>query len=72
VLAEGEVPVSLPLRWQIGGAGLSIGRDRGFPVCDDYSPPFPFSATLRRVTLEIPGRAPRDGRREVATALRHE
>ncbi len=72
VLAEGEIPVSLPMRWQIGGAGLLIGRDRGFPVCDDYTPPFPFSGTLRRVLLEIAGRPRRDAEREVATALRHE
>ena len=42
-LAELELARDLPFRWQIGGAGLSIGRDRGFPVCDDYTPPFPFT-----------------------------
>ena len=72
VLAEGEVPVNLPMRWQIGGAGLMIGRDRGFPVCDDYTPPFPFSGALRSVRVEIAGRPRRDAQREVATALRHE
>ena len=72
VLAEGEIPVNLPLRWQIGGAGLLVGRDRGFPVCDDYTPPFPFTGKLERVVLEVAGRPPRDAQREVATALRHE
>jgi arylsulfatase len=72
VLAEGEIPVNLPMRWQIGGAGLLVGRDRGFPVSDEYAPPFPFNAKLRRVVLEVAGRPPRDARREVATALRHE
>ena len=40
-LAELELARDLPFRWQIGGAGLCVGHDRGFPVCDDYEPPFP-------------------------------
>jgi len=72
VLAEAEIPVNLPLRWQIGGAGLLVGRDRGFPVCDDYKPPFPFDAKLVRVVVEVAGRPPRDAAREIATALKHE
>jgi len=70
--AEAPVQRELPLRWQIGAAGLLVGRDRGFPVSDDYAPPFPFTGVLQRVVLEIAGRPPRDGRREVARALRHE
>ncbi len=72
VVAEGRLPVNLPFRWQIGGAGLLIGRDRGFPVCDDYEPPFPFTGTLNEVVLEIPSLERRVPRDEVATALRHE
>jgi hypothetical protein len=53
-----ELPHDLPFRWQIGGAGLHIGVDRGFPVCDDYEPPFPFTGA----------RAAAD----VGQALRHE
>jgi arylsulfatase A-like enzyme len=34
------------------GAGMLIGRDRGLALCDDYQPPFPFTATLHRVTIE--------------------
>jgi hypothetical protein len=70
--AEAKVTRELPLRWQIGAAGLVVGRDRGFPVCDDYAPPFPFTEKLHRVVLEIAGRPARDGRRELAAALRHE
>jgi arylsulfatase A-like enzyme len=33
------------------GAGMLIGRDRGLPVCDDYSPPFTFTGTLHRVEI---------------------
>jgi len=70
--AEAPVARELPLRWQIGAAGLLVGRDRGFPVCADYAPPFPFSGVIHRLVLEIASRAPRDGRRELATAFRHE
>ena len=31
--------------------GLLVGRDRGLPVGDDYTPPFPFSGTLRKLTF---------------------
>ena len=72
VVAQGALPRRFPLRWQIGGAGLLVGRDRGFPVCDDYRPPFPFSGTLERLVIEVPALAPRDLSHEVAGALRHE
>ncbi len=33
------------------GAGLLVGRDRGLGICDDYTPPFPFTGTISRVEL---------------------
>ena len=72
VVAEGALANNLPFRWQIGGAGLLIGRDTGFPVCDDYAAPFPFTGTLRTVTFEIPRLAPTPTSADVAAALRHE
>jgi len=72
VAAEGPFARRMPLRWQIGGAGLLVGRDRGFPVCDDYRPPFPFSGTIERVVLEVPALAPRDAVQETAAALHRE
>jgi arylsulfatase A-like enzyme len=71
-VADGTVPLDLPFRWQIGGAGLLIGRDRGFPVSDDYEPPFPCTAGPRWVLLEAPAAPPRDADADVAAALRHE
>lgn len=49
VAAEVAVPLTLPVRWQIGGTGLHVGRDWGFPVTADYQPPFrmPEGALLR-------------------------
>lgn len=72
VVAEGPLPRRLPMRWQIGGAGLLVGVDRGFPVCDDYQPPFAFAGTLARLVIEVPALAPRDAVQEAARALHHE
>ena len=72
VAAEGPLKPRLPLRWQIGGAGLLVGRDRGFPVCDDYQPPFPFSGTIDRLVIEVPALAPADVVQETAAALHRE
>ncbi len=71
VVDQAEVKHHLPFRWQIGGAGLLIGRDTGFPVCDDYTPPSPFTGAIHGVTIEIPHLAP-PATEVVATALRHE
>jgi arylsulfatase A-like enzyme len=71
-VAAGQLPVNLPFRWQIGGAGLLVGRDHGFPVCDDYEPPFPFTGELHHIALEIPSLEWTVSRDEVVTALRHE
>ena len=56
-VGEGRLPKDLPFRWQIGGARLHVGLDRGLPVSDDYRPPFPFSGTVRRVVFELPALA---------------
>ncbi len=72
VVGEGMLTDNLPFRWQIGGGGLLIGRDTGFPVCDDYETPFPFTGTINTVTIEIPRLAPRDPRAELAAATKHE
>jgi arylsulfatase len=52
VVAEGTLAEDLPFRWQIGGAGLRIGRDAGLPVCDDYRAPFAFTGTIDHVAIE--------------------
>jgi arylsulfatase len=71
-LAECALTAALPMRWQIGGAGLRVGADRGFPVCDDYRPPFPFTGAIQRVVLESHALAARAPRAELASALRRE
>ncbi len=59
------ITTSLPFALQHGGAHLCIGYDRGFPVCDDYEPPFPWQGTIYDVTFETPrldGLNPSDAR----------
>ncbi len=53
-VAETTLPEDLPLRWQIGGGGLRIGHDAGFPVDDAYRPPFPFPGTITEVAFDLP------------------
>ena len=61
-VGELVLPEDLPFRWQIGGAGLRIGRDAGFPVCDDYRPPFPLTGTIASLVVESAALAPRPPR----------
>ncbi|HZJ25923.1 MAG TPA: arylsulfatase [Acidimicrobiia bacterium] len=72
VVAEGELSRHLPFRWQIGGGGFLVGRDAGFPVVDDYTPPAPFTGTLHTLEIVVPALAPADLRSELAAALKHE
>ena len=71
---QAEVVGTLPFRWQIGGAGLLVGRHAGFPVHTDYTAPFEFGGTIDRVVLATPALAPTDAdiTAEIAAALRHE
>ena len=68
VVATGALPEDLPFRWQIGGAGLRLGHDAGFPVSDDYAPPFAFTGVLHQVAVESAGYAPAADRPDVAVA----
>jgi arylsulfatase len=71
-VAETRLPADLPFRWQIGGGGLLIGRDHGFPVYEGYRPPFPFGGEIRTVTLEAPMLLPPRPVEEVQAALHRE
>jgi arylsulfatase len=59
-VGQGSLDHPIPFLWQIGGAPLSVGRDRGFPVCDDYEVPFAFSGTLDRIVIDVPDAASPD------------
>ncbi len=52
VVGVGELPTNLPFNWQVGGHGLSVGRDWGLPVHDEYRSPFAFTGIVDRVELD--------------------
>ncbi len=49
---EVPLPVDLPFRWQIGGAGLRVGFDAGLPVDPGYTPPDHFTGTIGGVEIQ--------------------
>jgi len=59
LLVDGRVVAAAPLPpefgfggIQIGGGGLRLGHDAGFPVSDDYWPPFAWTGTLHSVVID--------------------
>jgi arylsulfatase len=52
VIGTGHGSVGLPFAWQHGGTSLHPGHDRGLPVTDEYTPPFPWSGTLHSVLVD--------------------
>jgi arylsulfatase len=71
-VASTAIPHDLPFRWQVAGAGLLVGRDRGLPVDERYSPPAPCTATIDRVVIESTVLAAPDAGAVVRAALAHE
>jgi arylsulfatase A-like enzyme len=57
---------------QIGGGGLRIGEDAGFPVSDEYHPPFPWTGTLHELVFDADAPSPLQVDAEIAEALRRE
>jgi arylsulfatase A-like enzyme len=79
LLVDGDEVASQPLPGgmgasglQIGGGGLRLGHDAGFPVSDDYRPPFPWTGVLHRVTFDASPPSPTQVVAEAEEALRRE
>lgn len=76
VLADGVVvgtgsgtrPVPVGMQ-QVGGTGLCIGYDRGFPVCDRYETPNAFTGTIAFVTMDAAEASPGRAASRIAQAL---
>jgi hypothetical protein len=62
---------ALPITWQHGGTSLTLGYDRGLPVCDGYVPPFRWTGTLHAVRIDA-GRRPPPRTDVIRTALQAE
>jgi arylsulfatase A-like enzyme len=52
LIGEGELPVTIPLLIGLGG-GLSVGRNPGSSVSQLYGPPFDFTGTVYKVTVDV-------------------
>jgi len=52
VVASVAIPVGMPFVWQHGGTALRLGSDNGFPVTDDYVPPFAWNGVLHEVVVD--------------------
>ena len=69
VVASVSLDVAVPMFWQHGGTALSLGCDRGFPVCDDYEVPFAWNGVLHEVVVEVGRQMPPDPGVELRVAL---
>ena len=52
IVATARSQISLPLTWQHGGASLTMGRDRGLPVSESYTPPFAWNGKLSQLEID--------------------
>jgi arylsulfatase A-like enzyme len=52
LVAETEIPVTVPLLWPLG-ENLTCGYDKRSVVTDAYAPPFAFTGTLHRVVVDV-------------------
>jgi arylsulfatase len=64
----GDLPVTIPLTLGLA-SGVSVGRDAGAPVTDEYAPPFAFTGGIRRVVYDISGERVVDHEAELRVAL---
>jgi arylsulfatase len=70
VVGTGEVPHFVPTRFSITGECLYVGSDAGLPVTLDYRPPFRFTGTLHRVTVDVSGEPHVDAVADAELAVR--
>ncbi len=69
IVGEAESALATPFAWQHGGTAFNIGEDSGFPVCDDYTCPFPWTGELHEVAVESAMGAFRPTPQAIAEAL---
>ena len=51
-IGSGDLPVTIPLSLGLA-AGVSVGADAGSPVMTDYTPPFAFTGTVKKVLVDV-------------------
>jgi arylsulfatase len=68
LVGQVDVPLTMPLSLGLGG-GFVCGADAGSPVWDEYDPPFPFTGTLHRVTVDVSGNLIQDTEAEMRVVM---
>jgi arylsulfatase A-like enzyme len=58
-VGSGDLPVTIPLLLGLA-AGVSVGSDAGAPVMTDYTAPFTFTGTVKKVLVDVSGEAIED------------
>src|SRR5262249_44410099 len=53
-IGSGDLPVTIPLTLGLA-AGVSVGADAGAPVMTDYTAPFAFTGTVKKVLVDVTG-----------------
>ncbi len=70
VIGSGRLERGVPLTMlQVGGTGLCLGYDRGFPVTDRYEVPFAFTGTVHHAEIVVPEGAAVDPLTRLAEAV---
>jgi arylsulfatase A-like enzyme len=67
LVGDAEIPVTVPIIFGI--EGLSCGYDFGEAVTGAYRAPFPFTGTIKKVTVDVSGELIKDDEAEVAALM---
>jgi arylsulfatase A-like enzyme len=67
-VGSGDLPVTIPLSLGLAG-GVSVGRDGGAPVIQEYQTPFAFTGTISRAVIDVSGELVVDHEAELRIAL---
>ena len=63
LVGQTELPYTIPLVMALGG-GLTVGRNPGSSVSQLYGPPFAFTGTIFKVTVDVSGQMLQDTEEE--------
>jgi arylsulfatase len=59
-VAEGQLPRTIPIQISLG-EGFDVGMDVGSAVDFTYKPPFKFTGTIEKVTVDLKGKGGESG-----------
>ena len=68
LVGQMDMPVTVPVIFSITG-GLNCGRSPGSAVTNRYDPPFDFTGTIHKVTVDVSGSVIKDTEAEMKVAM---